>query len=769
MEGQKTGKKKIKIYKQRIKVGQIETSEIARLTSQYENIDTTTIKTFKDFPLSKKTLSGLNESGYSVPTEIQKESIGLALKRLDILGAAKTGSGKTIAFLVPVLEILFTERWNPMDGLGALIITPTRELAYQIFDTLRNVGRHHGFSAGLIIGGKDLKFEQKRLQGCNVMVCTPGRLLQHMNENPLMDTTNLQILVIDEADRCLDLGFQKTMNGIIENLPPKRQTLLFSATQTKSVKDLARLSLKDPVYVSVHENAKYSTPEALKQSYIICELHHKLDVLWSFVTTHKKSKVLVFLTSCKQVRFVYSIFCRMRPGNSLMQLHGGMHQLKRMTAYDEYCRKEHAVLFATDVAARGLDFPAVDWVVQLDCPEDANAYIHRAGRTARYTQSGESLLIITPEEEEGMMKRLEDKKIPISKIEVNPKKLTSVQRKLEAILAKDVEMKQMAQRAFVTYIKSVYLMKDKEVFDVNKIDLEAFARSMGLAVAPRVRFLKRKELLPRLPAATTPDDQPIAELEDAIQTNFELPKKTFDFGVGDTDDEIDDIMVVKRRNHDLMDVPEIPLDMEKKKKNKIITKESAAKKILKKNLKTNVKMTFDEEGNAKFDATRHKMTDAAREYEESALAADTPGGINIEKARQVLLEEDKADKQMFKEKIKARHREQRLKDKEERRRIARAKKNESSEAEEESDDIYTSEIIDSLPDPDKIYGRNSESESDNEEDVSQSKKRNKRRASDSDDVSIGQQKTKSSKKLKKKNEDISLVNYEELALKFLES
>jgi len=158
------------------------------------------------------------------------------------------------------------------------------------------------------------------------MICTPGRLLHHMDENPLFDCSNLQILVIDEADRCLDLGFQQTMNGIIENLPPKRQTLLFSATQTKyevvfteifiaclligpflvlnrSVKDLARLSLKDPVYVSVHEHSTHSTPESLRQSYIITPIQSKLDVLWSFLKSHKKKKLIVFMTSCKQVNY----------------------------------------------------------------------------------------------------------------------------------------------------------------------------------------------------------------------------------------------------------------------------------------------------------------------------------------------------------------------------------------------------------------------------------------------------------------------------------
>lgn len=254
--------------------------------------------------------------------------MGLALRGLDILGAAKTGSGKTLAFIIPVraihtcslsvskprslsylapyfiqvLEKLYLSLWSETDGLGAIIITPTRELAYQIFETLRHVGRKHDYSAGLVIGGKDLAAERKRLDKMNIIIATPGRLLQHMDENPQFDTSNLQILVLDEADRTLDLGFERDMNAILEHLPRSRQTLLFSATQTKCVKDLARLSLKSPVYVSVHENAEFVTPPALQQSYVVAPLDLKLELIWSFIKHHKKSKILVFLSSCKQVR-----------------------------------------------------------------------------------------------------------------------------------------------------------------------------------------------------------------------------------------------------------------------------------------------------------------------------------------------------------------------------------------------------------------------------------------------------------------------------------
>jgi ATP-dependent RNA helicase DDX10/DBP4 len=170
---QKTKKKnnsKGKLHPSRVKASAIEQHEIKNLQIRYTSVETSAVLKFKDIPLSKKTLQGLQQNEYTTPTEVQKESIVLALRGLDVLGAAKTGSGKTLAFVIPVLERLYCMQWTRLDGLGALIITPTRELAYQIFETFRKVGIQHDFSAGLIIGGKDLNFERKRLDQCNIMI-----------------------------------------------------------------------------------------------------------------------------------------------------------------------------------------------------------------------------------------------------------------------------------------------------------------------------------------------------------------------------------------------------------------------------------------------------------------------------------------------------------------------------------------------------------------------------------------------------------------------
>ena len=167
--------------------------------------------------------------------DIQRASIMHIMAGRDVLGAAKTGSGKTLAFVIPAIEKLYRMRWCSADGLGVLIISPTRELAIQIFEVLRKVGVKHELSAGLIIGGKDVASEQERICRMSILVCTPGRLLQHMDETPGFDASNLQMLILDEADRILDLGFSATINCIVENLPATRQTVLFSATLSKWV------------------------------------------------------------------------------------------------------------------------------------------------------------------------------------------------------------------------------------------------------------------------------------------------------------------------------------------------------------------------------------------------------------------------------------------------------------------------------------------------------------------------------------------------------
>lgn len=823
----------------------MEREAISRLMQNYEKINVNEITRFSDFPLSKKTLKGLQEAQYRLVTEIQKQTIGLALQGKDVLGAAKTGSGKTLAFLVPVLEALYRLQWTSTDGLGVLIISPTRELAYQTFEVLRKVGKNHDFSAGLIIGGKDLKHEAERINNINILVCTPGRLLQHMDETICFHATNLQMLVLDEADRILDMGFADTMNAIIENLPKKRQTLLFSATQTKSVKDLARLSLKNPEYVWVHEKAKYSTPATLEQNYIVCELQQKISVLYSFLRSHLKKKSIVFFSSCKEVQYLYRVFCRLRPGISILALHGRQQQMRRMEVYNEFVRKRAAVLFATDIAARGLDFPAVNWVLQFDCPEDANTYIHRAGRTARYKEDGEALLILLPSEEKGMVQQLLQKKVPVKEIKINPEKLIDIQKKLEAFLAQDQDLKERAQRCFVSYIRSVYLMKDKEIFDVSKLPIPEYALSLGLAVAPRVRFLQKMQKQPTKELVVSPDNKVIEprassltndeveefrayfnekmsilqkggkrpkgteytlaneisgeeeeEKKDEEETEEKLakaresqppsvpstgeaketPGQFLDRDEEEEDGQDADFFTVKRHNVFGLDLQENKA-LQKKEPSKSsvkkkVTKVAEAKKVMKRNFKVNKKITFTDEGELV-----QQWPQMQKSVSKDTEDEDSTGGINLDKAKERLQEEDKFDKEEYRKKIKAKHREKRLKEREARREASKRQAKVRDEEEaflDWSDDDDDGFDPSTLPDPDKYRSSEESDTEDLENKISDTKKKQgvrKRNNSGMEDVGPTNRNRKKAKweTLEPLDTGLSLAEDEELVLHLLKS
>ncbi|KAF8153102.1 P-loop containing nucleoside triphosphate hydrolase protein [Crassisporium funariophilum] len=630
----------------------MKTSKVKKLTEK-QRLDTlerdamnyeppVDLKAFADLPISEATKRGLKKASFIDMTDIQCKSIPVALKGKDVLGAARTGSGKTLAFLVPVLDILHRRRWSAADGLGALIVSPTRELAVQIFDVLRSIGGYHSFSAGLVIGGKSLKDESDRLSRMNILVATPGRLLQHMDQTVGFDADNLQILVLDEADRILDMGFQRTLTALLNHIPKSRQTLLFSATQTQSVADLARLSLKEPVQIGGQTpgSSQSAMPQNLEQHYLVSELDKKLDVLWSFIKTHLQSKIIVFMSSCKQVRFVFETFCKMHPGVSLLNLHGKQKQSARLTMYQKFTTTSHAVLFATDIAARGLDFPAVDWVVQLDAPEDADTYIHRVGRTARYESKGKALLILSPSEEEGMKAALQKKGIEVSKIKNRPSKTMAIQNQLQNLCFQDPEIKYLGQRAFVSYLRSIYLHKDKSIFKLEELPVDKYAESLGLPGTPKIKFLskeiaKQKKNAPRAVEPEAEDDEESAADDDdseagssssddegeaettgvksdatkppAVRTKYDRMferknqnvlsshySKLLEHDAAAAADDDDDFITLKRADHELPESDLVPLDANDLSNRKL--KLGRAKQAIAKN-GLGTKLIFDDEGN----------------------------------------------------------------------------------------------------------------------------------------------------------------------------
>ncbi|KAI0772732.1 DEAD-domain-containing protein [Trametes elegans] len=654
------------------------------------------LEEFADLPISDLTKRGLKRAHFVKMTDIQAKSLPISLKGKDVLGAARTGSGKTLAFLIPVLEILYRRKWGPQDGLGALIISPTRELAVQIFDVLRSIGGYHSFSAGLVIGGKNLKDERERLSRMNILVATPGRLLQHMDQTIGFECDNLQMLVLDEADRILDMGFHRTLTALLSHLPKSRQTLLFSATQTQSVSDLARLSLKDPVRVGVEETiTEGATPKTLEQHYVLCELDKKLDVLWSFIKSHLQTKTLVFMSSCKQVRFAFETFCKMHPGIPLLHLHGKQKQMTRLATFQRFTSMKHAVLFATDIAARGLDFPSVDWVLQIDAPEDAETYIHRVGRTARYESAGKGLLFLMPSEEEGMVAALKKRNIEIQKIKIKASKTHSIANQLQKLAFQDPEIKYLGQRAFVSYLRSVYLQKDKSIFKLNELPVERYAEALGLPGMPKIKFLskemaKKKKNASRAVAAlqapvrdeheeTSSDEgsaldaessdeegsssgKPCADVDASaadkpsrVRTKYdrmferknqnilsEHYKKLVDHeDAGDSDS--DDFITLKRADHELEDGPGAGEHAYTSKRKARL---AASKKAIAKGGPRGHKLVFDEDGNAH---ELYEMQDAAAVFHD-ADAARQAGRVFAESERGKLQLADVADKAEAKEK-----------------------------------------------------------------------------------------------------------------------
>jgi len=551
--------KKDKQQRKKLTKGEIDESEIQILNKRCENEappsgsvtrkDGRVPVTFEDVALSQYTMSGLNRGKFTTMTKVQQLAIPHALYGRDIMGAARTGSGKTLAFLIPVLERLFRAHWSAGVGVGAIVISPTRELALQIFEVLRVVGYRHSMPGGLVIGGSDFRKEQQHISQVAILVGTPGRLLQHLEQTPDFDASQTQTLVLDEADRLLDLGFKEQLTQIVDYLPKNRQTMLFSATQTKSIKALAKLSLRNPEYISIYDakgdQAKGSapTPASLVQVYSLCQLPDKMDILYSFIRSHLKSKVIVFLSSCNQVRYVNHAFSKLRPGIPLMCIHGKIKQGKRLHIYYDFIKKPAAILFATDIAARGLDFPNVDWIVQADCPEDVPTYIHRVGRTARYKSRGCSLMLLLPNEAPAMVKALNDANIPIKEKHINPNRQTSITSKLQSEVAKDTELQMVAQKAFKSYLRSVYLQSNKELFDIHKLPMGNFAQSFGLATTPRLKFLNdggekgRKELrkeknkprqLRNLEKMEVDDDEDVMELLEKLGRKEKVRKSKYE-------------------------------------------------------------------------------------------------------------------------------------------------------------------------------------------------------------------------------------------------
>ncbi|XP_065606380.1 ATP-dependent RNA helicase DDX18 isoform X1 [Cyrtonyx montezumae] len=436
--------------------------------------------------VSENTLKGINDMGFTHMTEIQHKSIKPLLEGRDILAAAKTGSGKTLAFLIPAVELIYKLKFMPRNGTGVIILSPTRELAMQTYGVLKELMNHHVHTYGLIMGGSNRSAEAQKLgNGINIIVATPGRLLDHMQNTPGFMYKNLQCLVIDEADRILEVGFEEEMKQIIKLLPKRRQTMLFSATQTRKVEDLAKISLKkEPLYVGVDDNKETATVDGLEQGYVVCPSEKRFLLLFTFLKKNRKKKLMVFFSSCMSVKYHYELLNYI--DLPVLAIHGKQKQTKRTTTFFQFCNAESGILLCTDVAARGLDIPEVDWIVQYDPPDDPKEYIHRVGRTARGINGrGHALLILRPEEL-GFLRYLKQARVPLSEFEFSWAKISDIQSQLEKLIEKNYFLHKSAQEAYKAYIRAYDSHSLKQIYNVGNLDLNKVSLSFGFKVPPYV-------------------------------------------------------------------------------------------------------------------------------------------------------------------------------------------------------------------------------------------------------------------------------------------
>uniref|UniRef100_A0A8C2KL46 ATP-dependent RNA helicase n=1 Tax=Cyprinus carpio TaxID=7962 RepID=A0A8C2KL46_CYPCA len=436
--------------------------------------------------VSENTLKGVKEMGFETMTEIQHKTIRPLLEGRDVLAAAKTGSGKTLAFLIPSIELIYKLKFMPRNGTGVVILSPTRELAMQTYGVLKELMTHHVHTYGLIMGGSNRSAEAQKLSnGVNIIVATPGRLLDHLQNTPGFMFKNLQCLIIDEADRILEVGFEEELKQIIKLLPKKRQTMLFSATQTRKVEDLARISLKkEPLYVGVDDNKDTATVEGLEQGYVVCPSDKRFLLLFTFLKKNRKKKLMVFFSSCMSVKYHYELLNYI--DLPVMAIHGKQKQTKRTTTFFQFCNADSGILLCTDVAARGLDIPEVDWIVQYDPPDDPKEYIHRVGRTARGINGrGHALLILRPEEL-GFLRFLKQAKVPLSEFEFSWAKISDIQSQLEKLIEKNYYLHKSAQEAYKSYVRAYDSHSLKQIYNVETLDLPKVAMSFGFKVPPFV-------------------------------------------------------------------------------------------------------------------------------------------------------------------------------------------------------------------------------------------------------------------------------------------
>ncbi|OGE50556.1 hypothetical protein PENARI_c016G06239 [Penicillium arizonense] len=481
--------------------------------------------------LSEWTLDAVGSMGFTRMTPVQASAIPLFMQHKDVVVEAVTGSGKTLSFLIPIVEkLLRLEEPLKKHHVGAIIISPTRELASQIYQVLLSLLEFHPASAvaikpaegdaprpksssstlkvvpQLLLGGstspaEDLSSFLKRSP--NVLVSTPGRLLELLSSPHVhCPQSSFEMLVLDEADRLLDLGFKEDLQKILRRLPKQRRTGLFSASISEAVDQIVRVGLRNPVKIAVKVKGGAGaedkrTPASLQMTYLTTPPLHKYAILKHILSTVQPTpqKTIFFVSTCSSVDYLATILPIILGDEFLMVPLHGKHQANvRQKNFNRFTTATTpAILLTTDVASRGLDIPSVDLVVQIDPPSDPKTFIHRCGRAGRAGRRGLSIVLIHPGREEDYVSFLEIRKTPVAPYnltEFTDEEATAATDKVRKAVLKDRAMHDKGQKAFVSWLRSYSKHQASSIFRVADLDWEALGKAWGLLKLPKMPELR---------------------------------------------------------------------------------------------------------------------------------------------------------------------------------------------------------------------------------------------------------------------------------------
>lgn len=420
---------------------------------------------FGGLEVSRRVAQALTDMGFEEPTPIQQKSIPLLLEGRDVIGQAQTGTGKTAAFGIPIAEKINTR----FGAVQALIVTPTRELAIQVAEEISRIGKHKRLRTLPIYGGQSIDRQIRGLrQGVQVVIGTPGRLLDHLSRKTL-NLSNVQMVVLDEADEMLDMGFIEDIESILQATPAERQTLLFSATMPEEIKRLARKYLTEPEFVTVSKN-NLTVPQ-IEQVYYESREPNKLDSLCRILDSTSISLSIIF---CRTKRGVDELVAGLQArGYPAAALHGDLSQHQRNHVMKQFRTGQIDYLVATDVAARGLDIENVSHVINYDIPQDPEFYVHRIGRTGRAGKTGVAITLVSPRDYKQL--RLIEK---LTKSHIRREKLPSLadihERQKEGIRER---LHRMLGEGKLAYYRSIV---DTLVDDYDPMDIAAAALKLSL-------------------------------------------------------------------------------------------------------------------------------------------------------------------------------------------------------------------------------------------------------------------------------------------------